>query len=229
MAQKVLDYGSHDGSELFDSSNDYISGEPRWAARADWFIRMWGYVFTPVDPVDVPDPEGGRALLFRDSTDSDKFKVKLSGGTIVDLVTATDVDFSGLAAKAVPINADSIIVLDSADSGASKKTTFAQLKAVLTPSVASIVTGDSPYSAAYHQIILADTTGGNITVTLPDPTTIIGGSVTVKRINAANTLTIARNGTEQIEGAAANFDMPTNLESKTFTSNGTDWFITASK
>lgn len=224
MAQKVLDYASHDGGELFETDNDYNSGEPRWAARGDWFIRFWGYVFTPVDPANVPDPLSTRAILFRDSTDGDKFKVKTSSGTVA-LIDPDTIGLAGVDAKAVPVGADAVIVIDSADGDALKQTTLAQLKAFLTPEVTHIINTDSPFSAAFESVVLANPVSGNIIVTLPDPSVITGGRITVKRLDAGNTLTVARNSTESIEGSASDYDIPTNLLAVTFISDGTDWWV----
>jgi len=70
-----------------------------------------------------------------------------------------------------------------------------------------------------------DTTAGNVTITLPDPTTMAADTIfTVKRTTAgANTLTVqAESGT--IDGAATHL-IPTQYASYSYVSDGAQYWI----
>jgi len=69
----------------------------------------------------------------------------------------------------------------------------------------AVYVGVTEVSAAYTMtlsdyLVLVDTTGGNITITLPDADP--GRAVSVKKAVAANTVTIATAGSETIDGSA---------------------------
>jgi len=82
------------------------------------------------------------------------------------------------------------------------------------------VTGDSPYTVlATDYTILADTSGGSITCTLPAAPPA-GTIYHFKKTAAANTLTIGRNG-NSIDGAAADLAITASLESATLQYHGT--------
>ena len=72
-----------------------------------------------------------------------------------------------------------------------------------------------------------DTTGGNVTITLPDATEVAADTrFVVKRTTAgANTLTVATGG-GNIDGAATK-SMPTQYDKFTFVSDGTNYWIVA--
>ena len=81
-------------------------------------------------------------------------------------------------------------------------------------------------SAAANQTYLVDVSGGAVQVTLPTP----GVNVFVRikdSTGSANTnnITVARNGSENIDGTAASYTMDSDLESKVFVSDGTNWFV----
>lgn len=82
---------------------------------------------------------------------------------------------------------------------------FLRIKTITTNY--TVVRGDAGY------LILVNTTGGNVTVSLPALSTVGDGFVvTIKRITAgANTLTIDPNGAETIEGAAT-LSLPTQYQ-----------------
>lgn len=51
-------------------------------------------------------------------------------------------------------------------------------------------------------LVMADATGGAITVTLPEASDVLGLRVTVKRMNGGgNAVTVSRSGTDTIDGA----------------------------
>lgn len=71
----------------------------------------------------------------------------------------------------------------------------------------------------------ADTTNGDVTVTLPDATTVTADTVfTVKRISGgANTLTVTTGG-GNIDGTASH-SIPTQYASYSYVSDGTNYWI----
>lgn len=72
-----------------------------------------------------------------------------------------------------------------------------------------------------------DTTGGNVTITLPDATEVAADTrFIVKRTTAgANSLTVATGG-GNIDGSATK-SMPTQYDKFTFVSDGTNYWIVA--
>lgn len=91
--------------------------------------------------------------------------------------------------------------------------------------IKTIVFTDSPYTVlATDNMILVDTTGGNITVSLPAKATSVGRELTIKHIAAANTTTIDGSGAETIDGAAT-LALTTQYSSRTITCNSAGWWI----
>jgi len=81
-------------------------------------------------------------------------------------------------------------------------------------------------NATLNETYLVDSTGGVVQITLPTPTA--DGFVKVKDSGGdanGNNITVARNGSENIDGTAANWVMDSNYEAKTFVSDGTDWWV----
>ena len=75
MAKKTLDAGMIEKAELYYTDRPYKDGTPRYAARSNWFIRFWGYVFHKLPESLVPPmPENSAALFV--GTDN-KLKLKL--------------------------------------------------------------------------------------------------------------------------------------------------------
>ena len=74
-------------------------------------------------------------------------------------------------------------------------------------------------------LIIADATGGAITMTLP-PAALVSGRIYVfKRINSgANAVIVDPSGAETIDGAAT-YTLSAQWNSVTIMSNGTAWFI----
>ena len=68
--------------------------------------------------------------------------------------------------------------------------------------VEDVVSVTADYTAGRESVILVDTTGGNITVTLPLSSHIYGWRWTVKKIAAGNTLTVAATSPDTIDGAS---------------------------
>ncbi len=96
-----------------------------------------------------------------------------------------------------------------------------------TNNILAVTTKTGNYTiTTSDQMILADSSGGIFTLTLPAPT--VGFQITIKDSTGSsgtNNITIARHASEKIEGVAASYIMQSNWISKTFFSNGTDWFM----
>ena len=104
-------------------------------------------------------------------------------------------------------------------------TTSVTLPTTGTLSAMDIVNVSSNVNLTKNAVHLVDTTAGR-TLTLPTP--VANMFITVKDKSGSaqtNNITIARAGSEKIETVAANYTMSTDLESLTFVSDGTDWFI----
>jgi hypothetical protein len=74
-------------------------------------------------------------------------------------------------------------------------------------------------------IILMDTTSGPLTVTLPSPSVFF--KVTIKDATgmaATNPITVARNGSENIDGGAGNDTLNETYQAVSYMSDGTNWF-----
>jgi len=83
------------------------------------------------------------------------------------------------------------------------------------------VTGDT--TAAAGETVFADASGGPITVTLPEPSTI--DAVTVKKTDStSNAVTIATPGSETIDGDSER-TVTRQFVSRTIESDGSNYFI----
>lgn len=83
----------------------------------------------------------------------------------------------------------------------------------------------SDYSAnTINEVILADTSGGDITVTLPPAADFNRYTLHVKKMTAANMLTIDGNGSETIDGSTTAV-LVTQYDCLTLVSDGTEWYI----
>jgi hypothetical protein len=91
---------------------------------------------------------------------------------------------------------------------------------ILTDLTVRTKTGN--YTASHGDVILADATGGSITITLPAAAE--GRQVTVKRVNSgSNTVTIDPPGSVTVDGAAT-LAVGAQWASKTVISDGVNWF-----
>jgi len=88
-----------------------------------------------------------------------------------------------------------------------------------SPSGVSLETKAANFSAADGKVYIVTAIA---TATLPAPA--LNTKITIKKFGAAD-VTVARNGSENIDGAAASFVMSSTKQSATFISDGTDWFI----
>ena len=76
-------------------------------------------------------------------------------------------------------------------------------------------------------IIGVDTSGGTVIITLASITVIAGRTIIIKDEGgqaAANNITVATEGTETIDGNAANDVINVNWEARGYYSDGTNWF-----
>lgn len=64
MPIKQLDYGAHEGAELFNTDMNYLDGDSRMAARSDWFIQFWGYIFDKIPDGSALIPAADTLLLY---------------------------------------------------------------------------------------------------------------------------------------------------------------------
>ena len=92
--------------------------------------------------------------------------------------------------------------------------------------VVNIDNTDSPYSATYDDwLILCDTTSGNITVTLPDPTNNSGKMYVIKKTQSSHNVTInAGDGSIFIDDATSHTDNAKNGYDQVV-SDGTQYWI----
>jgi hypothetical protein len=72
--------------------------------------------------------------------------------------------------------------------------------------------------------IRVDATAGAVTVTLPPAARWAGIALVIKKLDAANNVTIDGNGSEEIDGATTDV-LTTQYESRTLFSNGTGWDV----
>ena len=87
----------------------------------------------------------------------------------------------------------------------------------------SVTATGNVVSADY--LIIADATGGAITMTLPTAALVPGRIYVFKRINSgANAVIVDPSGAETIDGAAT-YTLSAQWNSVTIMSNGTAWFI----
>jgi hypothetical protein len=94
--------------------------------------------------------------------------------------------------------------------------------------VVNIDNTDSPYSATYDDwLILCDTTSGNITVTLPDPTNNSGKMYVIKKTVSSNSVTInAGDGSILIDDATSHTDNAKNGYDQVVSDGTQYWIIT---
>lgn len=101
----------------------------------------------------------------------------------------------------------------------------------LLGSTTTLTIANSPYaitSANNRATFLVTTAGGAFTFNLPAAALNAGLRFTVKDISgqaSTNNITIARNGSESIEGGASNYLCQSDWGSWTFICDGTNWYI----
>ena len=83
--------------------------------------------------------------------------------------------------------------------------------------------------ASGDNLTLVDTSGGNVTLTLPSAASVLDEQFTIKKMDAANTVTITPDGSDTIDGAASlawttQYAAYT-LQAVTLPGGGTGWVI----
>ena len=180
------------------------------------------------------------SLIYADAAAS-KFKIGALGAE-VDVVsisatqtltnkTLTSPVISNLTASRAVVSDGSNVLTSSATTstelGYVNGVTSAIQTQLGTKQAIMVVTtpGAYPYTATANIIVLVDTASAR-TVTLPSP--VLNTVVIIKdAVGSAgtNNITVARNGSEQIEGVAASRVLASNWGSWSFVSNGTNWFM----
>jgi len=94
--------------------------------------------------------------------------------------------------------------------------------------VVNIDNTDSPYSPTYDDyLILCDTTSGNITVTLPDPTNNSGKMYVIKKTQSTNSITInAGDGSILIDDATSHTSNAKNGYDQVISDGSQYWILT---
>ncbi|HKX23646.1 MAG TPA: hypothetical protein VJM46_00255, partial [Candidatus Saccharimonadales bacterium] len=104
----------------------------------------------------------------------------------------------------------------------------AATKSYVDAGVAAIATKNANYSLTLlDHTVLANASGGSLTLTLPTAGALTGKSYTLKKIDAsANAVTIATSGSQTIDGNP-DFVLPAQWRYITVQSDGVNWFIIA--
>lgn len=140
-------------------------------------------------------------------------RVKKAGA---DLATRNAVDLQ---------DTPSITWADSADDAGNDEV---DIKARLLPWQNFVATSAATYTVlATDFVLLADSTGANVVVNLPAASAKVGRTLTVKKKVAANQVKLHPNGTDKIEGVAADFVLAAALAVVQLISDGTDWWLTS--
>ena len=87
----------------------------------------------------------------------------------------------------------------------------------------SIDDTDSPYDASDLESVWVDASGGAVTVNAPTPGQDV--EFRVYAVDASNTITVSRNGTESINGSASDHEINDTNVAVSFESDSTDWAI----
>ena len=87
------------------------------------------------------------------------------------------------------------------------------------------VTGAATITTVSDNVLLADASGGAVTVTLPAAADVTGRHFTIKKTDGTgNTVTIDGAGAETIDGATTQV-ISTQYTSRTVASDGTQWWV----
>lgn len=181
-------------------------------------------------------PTNGDSLLTLDSNGSTEQLTTLAAlatlfagaGTTATNSVINVIGGDGITANAneVEVTVDNSTVELSASDGTgavrvkAKGITSAQINRTIETVTSSKV--------ADKDVTLVDATGGNVVITLPENGGTVGSGRTmvVKRTDSStNTVSIARQTADTIDGSASSVQLYHTNESLTFVSNGADWFI----
>lgn len=123
---------------------------------------------------------------------------------------------------------DSLVAASTLKAGsAGSANSTMQVDGSLSLAIKTVVVGDSPYTAtATDNTVLANTSGGAITINLPDPSTMTGRVYTIKKTGNGginNALTIAPSSGTIDNGS--NFIIYNDWTYVTLQTDGTNWYI----
>lgn len=142
----------------------------------------------------------------------DATQTSLTGGTLYPLVIEDTNGLNGVGTL-TPTSTWSVVGSISSNANTTALTTNTTLDAT-------------------HSSIVFDTSGGNVTVSLPDAATCIGREYTITNTSASNTLAIDPNGSQTINGSSSNYNITgTAYSNVTIKSHGSTigWVIKASQ
>jgi len=138
-------------------------------------------------PDTDPTPDAWTSADYGVVPDASVTTAKLAAGVFngLDVVTA--------------VAADHVAIADASDSGNKKK---ALISDIINETITSIDNTDSPYTVlATDRTILADSSGGAITINLPAAASNTGRKIKIKKTNQSGALvTIDASGSETIDG-----------------------------
>ena len=90
----------------------------------------------------------------------------------------------------------------------------------------TVTSKSSNYSMSNaNELVLVSASGGNIDITLVDPSGVVGQSVVVKKTDSSGNTVIVASASGNIDGSA-NHAIKYQNQARIFTSDGTDWQIT---
>jgi hypothetical protein len=161
-----------------------------------------------------------------------------SGGGVFtgyDIVQSSDgANNSGLGLRRVnySMGAEGSVALVCTDFEVTKPDTlyvgnFEMYPAFLSGGSVQTVTANTT-ATKDDRLFLVDTTSGNKTITLPDPTGLSGKQFVVKKLTSAHTITVDTTGTAKIDGADTH-SINQHWASHIFETDGVDYFIIAEK
>lgn len=134
---------------------------------------------------------------------------------------------TGTASANLHVGGNSIITGSVAVGSSTAPSSNLYVAGSVSMSVYSAMAGTSVIDDS--SVVLANTSSGNVFISLPDPRVSAGRMVTVKRVSTSNNLTIGGGG-GNIEGYESVLEIPSGsqLPSYVFVSDGTQWFIMSS-
>jgi hypothetical protein len=157
--------------------------------------------------------------------------VFVGSGVVNDSVNVNNSGL-GLTNVAFPMGTDGSVALVCEDFTVTKPDTLYVGNYEMYPSFLSggsvkTVTANTT-ATKDDRLFLVDTTSGNKTITLPDPTGLSGKQFAVKKLTSAHTITVDTTGTAKIDGADTH-SINQHWASHIFETDGVDYFIRAEK
>lgn len=137
--------------------------------------------------------------------------IELSGsGTPIDPIVATPI-----------LDESDANILECGENGLSASPIGAALW-----TIQSIDSSSDPFEASFGDLVLADTTGGDINVQLPPAGGVVGGEVCVKKTAADNSAIIDPYGLQLVDGQL-DAVLEDQWSSVTLASDGSSWYVIA--